>query len=542
MGVDNLVLIGFMGTGKSTVGRLCAERLGFTFQDTDALVAGRAGRTISEIFASEGEEAFRSREREVIGEVARGSRQVIATGGGAILDPGNARLLQSTSIVACLRARPDTILQRVGDTLSRPLLGSAPDPAAKIASLLEERERVYSACADRQFETDSSPADAVALEVTAWFQAEQSAPSRINVELGDRSYPIHIGEGSITAGHGAQRIVDALAPERICIVTHPALRDRYATPIADGLRSHGVEVSTALAPPGERYKTLAAVARLYDAFIDARLDRKGVVLAIGGGVLGDTAGFAAASFLRGIRLVQAPTTLLAQVDSSVGGKTGVNLPAGKNLAGAFHQPSLVLIDPSTLSTLPARELRSGLAEVIKYGIIHDARFFAQLSDRMPGLLKGDPVLLRVAIARSCQIKAEVVGQDETEQGLRAVLNYGHTVGHALEALTRYRRYKHGEAISIGMVTAALIGECLGLASPALTSGVARILADAKLPTAFPQDIEATDVLAAAQKDKKTDGGRLRFVLAREIGDVFVHPDVPPAAIIQAIERQRRGDF
>ena len=284
------------------------------------------------------------------------------------------------------------------------------------------------------------------------------------------------------------------------------------------------------------------MSNLYDAFIEARLDRKSIVIAVGGGVLGDTVGFAAATYLRGIKIVQIPTTLLAQVDSSVGGKTGVDLRAGKNLIGAFHQPSIVVIDPATLDTLPTRELRSGLAEVIKYGIIYDASFFATIGAAMPALLRRERKPLLQVILRSCQIKAEVVAQDETEQGLRAILNYGHTVGHALESITSYRRYKHGEAISIGMVTASLIGEALGVTPPSVTQAICRTLAAAKLPIGFPKDIDAGQVLDASQRDKKTESGKLRFVLARSIGDVYLHNDVPTAAIIEAIERHRNGDF
>jgi len=541
-GAANLILIGFMGTGKSTVGALCAELLGYELQDTDAHIVARAGITIPEIFAAEGEAGFRARERAVISELALAAKQVIATGGGAILDPENAKLLGVSGRIAGLRARPETILSRVGTPGSRPLLSAASNPAERIASLLEQREPSYARHAHRCFDTDDASPAEIAAAIVAWYRGEEQAKSRIDVALAERSYAILIDEGLIVSGGAAQQIVETVPARRVCIVTHPGLRSAYSDPLASQLAALGVSVTTVTIPSGERYKTLKTVARLYDAFVEARLDRKGVVIAVGGGVLGDTAGFAAASYLRGIRIVQAPTTLLAQVDSSVGGKTGVDLSAGKNLVGAFHQPSMVVIDPATLATLPPRELRSGLAEVIKYGIIYDASFFAYIAENMPALLRRerDPILW--AIARSCQIKAEVVAQDETEQGLRAILNYGHTVGHALESITHYRRYKHGEAISIGMVSASLLGEILGVTPPTVTQAICRTLASANLPVAFPRDIDADLVLAAAQRDKKTEGGKLRFVLARALGDVYVHEDVPAASVANAIERHKRGEF
>lgn len=359
----------------------------------------------------------------------------------------------------------------------------------------------------------------------------------IPVALGDRSYTIEIAPGLIESGRATEALAGLAKGGKICLVTHPALAERYAAPIARGLETHGLTVTTVTLPPGERHKTLNAVAKLYTAFLEAGLDRHGLVVVVGGGVPGDVVGFAAASYLRGVRFVQIPTTLLAQVDSSVGGKTGVDLPQGKNLVGAFHQPSAVLIDTHTLRTLPARELRSGLAEVIKYGIIYEASFFEAVRADLPALLRRDDAALTRAIARSCEIKAEVVAQDETEQGLRAILNFGHTIGHALEAVTAYRRYKHGEAIAIGMVAESLIGEEIGVTPPEVTDALRAALEAAHLPVAFPTDIRVEAILEAGQRDKKTRAGRLHFVLAKRMGEVFVSGDVPEAAVRSAIARQ-----
>jgi 3-dehydroquinate synthase len=271
--------------------------------------------------------------------------------------------------------------------------------------------------------------------------------------------------------------------------------------------------------------------------LDAGLDRKSLLVTLGGGMLGDLGGFAAATYLRGIPFVQVPTTLLAQVDASIGGKTGVDLPGGKNLVGAFYQPRAVLIDICTLDTLPLRELRAGLAEVIKYGIICDETFFRRVQAQLPWLLRRDPDALTETIVRSCEIKAEVVRQDETEQGQRAILNFGHTIGHALEAVTGYRRYRHGEAISIGMVSAALIGEELGVTSPTVTEEIKAILSRAGLPIAFPSDVLFEDIQRAILRDKKTQAGKVHFVLAQQIGAVVLRGDVPMEAVRAALERQ-----
>ena len=361
----------------------------------------------------------------------------------------------------------------------------------------------------------------------------------IAVALGERSYTVHIGAGMLASGRAAEIVSRAARGKRVCLVTHPALAADYAAPLAETLQALDLDTTTVTIPAGERFKHLNTVARLYQEFLNAGLDRKSLVVAVGGGVLGDIVGFAAATYLRGIPFVQVPTTLLAQVDASVGGKTGVDLPQGKNLVGAFHQPAAVVIDTNTLRTLPPRELRSGLSEIIKYGIIYDKAFLSSVVNDLPGLLKRDVSLLTAAIARSCEIKAEVVGQDETEQGLRAILNFGHTIGHALEALTAYRRFKHGEAIAIGMVTACLLGEEVGVTPPEVTAQLCDALQRAHLPITFPAEIEADAILEAAQRDKKTEAGRLRFVLARQIGDVFLSPPVPDAAVRAAISRHKR---
>ena len=362
-----------------------------------------------------------------------------------------------------------------------------------------------------------------------------NTPRVLDVDLGDRSYPIVVGSGLLNSA--ADRIHERIPATSAALVTHPHLARRYGGSILEGFARRGVRAETILIPPGERFKNLSTMARLYDRMVDARLDRRSVLVTLGGGVLGDVGGFAAATFLRGIAFVQIPTTLLAQVDASVGGKTGVDLRSGKNLVGSFHQPAAVIVDTDTLASLPARELRSGLAEIIKYGIIRDRGFFELIENSAPSILALHQEPLTHAICRSCEIKAEVVSADETETGRRAILNFGHTIGHALEVATGYRRYKHGEAVAIGMVSAALIGEEIGFTPTEVAERLRGTLALAGLPSAFPKDVPIHAIRDAALRDKKTVGGQLRFVLASSIGCVEIGKDVPFEAVEAALARQ-----
>ncbi len=355
----------------------------------------------------------------------------------------------------------------------------------------------------------------------------------VKVPLGARSYSIVIG----------RRVADRLGracsrlgfSSRCAVVTDGKVGPLHGGRILDSLRKADFEPVLVTVPSGEGSKSLDQVAACYEAFCRHRLERQSFVVALGGGVVGDLAGYAAATYLRGIPLVQLPTTLLAQVDSSVGGKTGVNLPAGKNLIGAFHQPRLVMSDLATLDSLPEREFRSGVAEVIKYGIIRDAALFEQLERDLDRLLAREEAALGAFVARSCEIKAEVVGQDETEGGLRAVLNFGHTIGHGLEAISGYGKYLHGEAIAIGQVSAARLStELLGFPAP----DVARIRAlfeRAGLPTSVSlKASERKQLLAAMRLDKKVSDGEIRFVLADAIGEVRWGQRVPEKLVWKAL--------
>lgn len=337
----------------------------------------------------------------------------------------------------------------------------------------------------------------------------------VKVPLGGRSYAIQIGTGLLPRLGAECRKLEL--GRRCAVIADANVASRYAAAVIESLSAAGFEPVTITLPTGETAKSLKYVQSCYDQLAAHRLERKSFIVALGGGVTGDLAGFVAATYLRGLAFVQVPTTLLSQVDSSVGGKVGVNLKAGKNLVGAFYQPRLVLCDLDTLATLPERELRAGLAEVIKYGIIYDAALFRKLEREIGRLLERDAKALATVVARCCEIKAEVVGQDETETGLRAILNFGHTIGHALEAISGYGKYLHGEAIAIGQVAAARL-------SPGLSGKdigrVEALLAAAGLPTRVKLNATQRERLHAAMRlDKKVSAGEVKFVLAEQIGKV-----------------------
>jgi len=346
----------------------------------------------------------------------------------------------------------------------------------------------------------------------------------LQVALGERSYPIHIGSGLLAR---AELVVPHLAQPRAVIVTNPTVGALYLDALTAALGGAGVGVVPVMVPDGESYKNWETLNRVFDALLTNRCERSTALIALGGGVVGDLTGFAAAVYLRGVPFIQVPTTLLAQVDSSVGGKTGINHPLGKNMIGAFYQPRLVLADIGTLDTLPPRELAAGLAEVIKYGLILDSRFFEWLEANMARLVARDPAALAHAVRRSCELKAEVVAQDERESGLRALLNLGHTFGHAIEAGLSFGTWLHGEAVAAGTVQAARLSQRLGFLSEADVQRVVALLQRANLPTAAP-DLGVDRYLELMGLDKKVEGGKLRLVLLRRIGEGYVSAEFPQA--------------
>ncbi|MGP8291612.1 3-dehydroquinate synthase [Vreelandella zhanjiangensis] len=344
-----------------------------------------------------------------------------------------------------------------------------------------------------------------------------TAQRTLNVALGDRSYPIHIGSGLLD---DPQALTPYLAGKQVMVVTNETVAPLYLEALCAHLPSD-VDVRTVILPDGEQYKTIEQVSRIWDALLEAGFNRRCTLVALGGGVIGDMVGYAAASYQRGVAFIQVPTTLLSQVDSSVGGKTGVNHPLGKNMIGAFWQPKAVLIDIATLASLPARELSAGLAEVIKYGLIRDEAFLSWLEDNMAALRHISPEAIIEAIARSCQIKADIVADDETEQGVRAHLNLGHTFGHAIEAHQGYGNWLHGEAVGAGMALAATLSQQLGFISRADLTRAQLVIESAGLPLAAPADMQSDDFLTRMRLDKKNVDAKLRLVLLHAIGNACI---------------------
>lgn len=341
---------------------------------------------------------------------------------------------------------------------------------------------------------------------------------KIRVELGERSYDIHVG--SDMSGRLAETIKD-FQFSRVALISNPTVYGLYGGTLLKSLEESGLAVSSVIIPDGEGYKDLLWAYYIYGELLKRKLDRASAIIALGGGVVGDIAGFVASTYMRGISLVQAPTTLLAQVDSSVGGKTGVNHPLGKNMIGAFYQPRLVWTDVNTLRTLPKSEFLAGMAEVIKYGVIWDEGLFRFLEENRNKILELEKNALTHIIKRSCEIKADVVSKDEREGGLRAVLNYGHTIGHAIETVTGYTTYIHGESVAIGMYIAARLAFLLGMMDKGAVERIRSLIVSYELPAEVPSDLKPEELFSSMQLDKKSVAGKLRFVLPEKIGSVKI---------------------
>ncbi|MDR7554914.1 MAG: 3-dehydroquinate synthase [Armatimonadota bacterium] len=518
-----VTLVGPMGAGKSAVGAALARRLGWTFVDTDAVITAREGRSIAELFRDRGEAYFRRVEQAVVREVARRSRVVIATGGGAIVAAASRRLLHAAGPVVYLRAPLDVLVARVGGDPARPLLGD--DPRAALARLLAERERFYTA---GTITVDASaPPEAVADAVVAALDERRRT---VRVRAGGVVYDVKVGAGALALlGEDLRRLGVRGAA---AIVTHGALARRFGPMVTAAVEAAGLRPVVLTVPVGERAKHLSQAARVIDRMAAVGLERDTTVLALGGGVVGDLAGFVAGVYMRGVRLVQLPTTLLAQVDSSVGGKTAVNHRRAKNLIGVYHQPALVVADVATLRSLPLREWRAGLAEVVKYAMVLDANLLGLLEQHAATGDRWTPAVLEEVVARCVALKAKVVEADEREAGPREVLNYGHTVGHALEAALP-GRFVHGEAVAIGMRVEAALAVRLGLLTAGDAARQDALLARLGLPVAVPAG-PVEPLVDALRLDKKRRGGRLRCTLPEGLGRARVGVEVDDAMMREVL--------
>lgn len=535
----NIILTGFMGTGKSTVGRLLAEQTGRTFFDTDEAIVARTGRSIASIFSEDGEKAFRQLEREVARELAGQANLVIATGGRLMLDPLNAVLLGRNAWVFCLTAEPAVILTRLASTeIRRPLL-EVPDPEAEMAQLLAERAAGYAQF--HSIDTTGRLASEVASEIAATLLQKvnsrkfQQLTAQIPVRYPGGQYPVFVGHDLL------ERLTELIPlPGPLAVISDANVAPRHASKLA-GINP----LAQIVIPAGEAHKNLITVNDLYPRLIRAGADRQTTILAFGGGVVGDLAGFVAATYLRGVPFIQCPTTVLAMVDASVGGKTGVDLPEGKNLVGAFKQPLGVVADLDTLTTLPPVELAAGLAEVVKHGLLSAPSLLDQLELAVNTSFANstDPMShipdLLALLVEAILVKRDVVEADPFESGRRKVLNLGHTFGHAIEQVSGYR-IRHGQAVAIGLVAAVHLSASLGHLDPAFQPRLEALLTGLSLPTRIPADLKPAALRQAMTSDKKMAAGRLQFVLLKGVGEPFIAVDVPDQAVLHTLTELNQG--
>ena len=532
----NIVLVGMMGAGKTTVGRMLAKQLGKTFIDSDEEIQKRTGVKISHIFDVEGEEGFRQRESCVIQDLVKLDNIVLATGGGAVLRADNREALQQNGTVIYLKSGVHDLWQRTRHDHNRPLLQTA-NPRARLQELFEQRDPIYTTVADHIIHTGKQSVQILIArlikKISAQDQPKQATHTMqtLNVGLAERSYQIHIGQDLISR---IELLLKHIPHKRVAIVSNTTVAPLYLERLSNALTGNGIQVQAIVLPDGEQYKNSESLNTIYDALLSNRCERNTPLIALGGGVIGDLTGFAAATYLRGVPFIQIPTTLLAQVDSSVGGKTGINHPLGKNMIGAFYQPQVVVADVATLNTLPDKELRAGIAEVIKYGLIRDLPFLEWLEQNIEKLLQRDPDALQYAIVRSCQNKADVVGADERESGERALLNLGHTFGHAIENAMGYGVWLHGEAVAAGTIMAADLSGRLGWLTQQDVERTKNLFMRSGLPVQGPR-LGTEKYLQLMGLDKKVADGKIRFVLLKTLGQAVITDEVPVELLSQTLE-------
>jgi shikimate kinase/3-dehydroquinate synthase len=537
-----IVLVGLMGAGKTSIGRRLAARLGLPFRDADQEIEMAAGCSIPEIFSRFGEAAFRDGERRVIRRLLAGDPMVLAYGGGAFMDSQTREATRSEAISVWLRCPLPTLVRRVASRDNRPLLAGR-DREETLRALMDARYPVY-AEADLIVDCGDEPPDHTTGQVMNALMAYQP-PRRLHVSLATTHYDVVIGDGLLS--RAGALLAPLLPQKRAIVVTDQTVAELHLPTLLHGLAETGIAASSIVVKGGEASKSLEVYADVVDQLLEARVERRTAVIALGGGVVGDLAGFAAATTLRGLPFVQIPTTLLSQVDSSVGGKTGVNTRRGKNLVGAFYQPRMVLADTGVLATLPGRELKAGYAEIAKAGLIGDAAFFAWCERNGAAVIGGDREAQAEAIKRACAFKAAVVGDDEREEKPndgRALLNLGHTFGHALEAEYGYDGgLLHGEGVAVGLGLAFKLSARLGHCAPADAERVIAHVSAVGLPadlSMLNRRFSAATLIGHMRRDKKVRDGALNFVLTRGIGQAFTSSDVPPDAVLDLLRDEGCG--
>jgi len=524
-----IVVTGFSGTGKTIVSRLVAAKLGWDAVDTDTLIEHGAGKPVAEIFRDDGEAQFRDLETDALREACSRERVVVSTGGGAVLGEENRRLMADGAFVVCLEARPETIAKRLGEGAGsepvRPLLAGG-DALSPIRELKTSRQALY-ALADWTVHTDE-----LAPEQVASVAVEAYEHLACVVRTAGGSYPVFVEWGAL-ASLGS-RLRDAGLARQVYVISDEQVWHHLGDEVEAALRAAEIVFDMYVIPPGEASKTLESASAIYDWLVQHRAERGHTIVAAGGGVVTDLAGFVAATFARGLPLVHVPTSLLGMVDAAIGGKTAVNHPKSKNVIGAFYQPRFVLADPAALRTAPPREL-SGWAEAIKHALIANESYLSFFEENAERIMRLERDVTVEAIRRSAAIKATIVSEDERETtGLRAVLNYGHTLAHAIESTTGYSRFRHGEADGIGMMAAAGISVRMGLLEQAVVERQRMVLERFKLPTRA-EGLDRERIREAIALDKKVQGKAVRWVLLEGIGRPVVRDDVPPDVVEAALD-------
>ncbi len=540
--MQRIFLTGLPGSGKSSVGHSMAALLGWNFIDTDDLLAGQSGMAVGQALTELGEERFRQLESELLRAAAVAEKVVIATGGGVVISAANREFMRERGLTIYLQVSVETAWQRIqqhlrhsGASVVRPLVVGDDGPQ-RLLRLYETRKDWYEEAA-AHIDTEQHTPELLAQKLVAYvLTSGLLASADLPREVITQQLLTSTSQGVVEWG-GLRHLPATLRsyelPKRLFIVTDSAVGALYARPLSDVLEEDGFQPRIFTVPAGEASKSFACFQQILDWLVQQKAEQKEAIIALGGGVVGDLAGFVASCYQRGVPLIQVPTTLLAQVDSAIGGKTGINHALGKNLIGAFYQARLIYADPAFLLTLPERVYREGWAEIIKYAMILDAELFTILEAQVSALLARDAGLLSAIIARCMRMKMDIVQRDERDGGLRTILNYGHTFGHALEAITEYGTWLHGEAVAIGMEVAARIAVASGLLSPEGAKRQRDLLQAFGLPVQC-AGVDIDGVMQAMQRDKKVRAGHTRWVLVTGIGHADVFSNIDASMVREAI--------
>ena len=542
--MQRIFLTGLSGSGKSSVGRQVSELLQWDYVDTDTLLSERYGMPVGQILLEFGEQRFRQIESEALIMAARNERVVIATGGGAVISEANRTFMRENGLTFYLETSVEIAWQRVqeqirqsGKSVERPLVVGT-DGQQRLQNLYLARKQWYEEAAVC-INTTEDPLDIISKRVVAfalthgYLNTSSQFREIVTLQLGKVTSNAFIEWGGLY--HLPDYLKSSGFSQRIFIVTDSNVGYLYSQPILSLLGNEGFFPQIFTVPAGEASKSIWSWQQILTWLVEQKAEQREPIIALGGGVIGDLSGFVAATYHRGIPLIQIPTSLLAQVDSAIGGKTGINHPLGKNLIGSFYQPGLIIVDPAFLLTLPERVYLEGWAEIVKYGMILDANLFEMLEDHASSLLARDSTLLTKIITRCIQLKVDVVQRDERDGGLRNILNYGHTFGHALEVLTDYGSWLHGEAVAVGMEVAAQIALSRGLLSNEHALRQRELLLALHLPLRCP-GIDASSLLEKMQHDKKVRAGQMRWILPTQIGQADMYDDIPLSLIQDAVAK------